>query len=64
VTTPPSRLSDRALDIAWRLLAAAVVTYITVRIVETILPVLLGIGIVALVIFAAWRMYAFRRSRW
>lgn len=64
MTTPPSRWSDRLLGLALTVLAVAVMLNIAARLILAVLPVLLGIGVVALLGFAGWSFYRFRRSRW
>jgi hypothetical protein len=52
------------MGLALRVLAIAFVLYLAARLIEAVLPVLIGIGIVALLGFGAWSVYQFRRSRW
>jgi hypothetical protein len=52
------------MGLALRVLAIAIVLYIAARLIEAVLPVLIGAGIVALLGFAGWSLYQFRRSRW
>lgn len=49
---------------ALTILAIAVILYIAAKLIVAVLPVLIGIGAFALVGFAAWSFYQFRRSRW
>jgi hypothetical protein len=64
MTTPPSHWPDKAMSLALRLLAIAIVLYIAARLIVAVLPVLIGAGIVTLLGFAGWSLYQFRRSRW
>jgi xanthine/uracil permease len=64
VTTPPSHWPDKATSLAMRVLAVALMLYVAARLILAVLPVLIGIGIVALVGFVGWSVYQFRRSRW
>lgn len=61
---PPSHWLDRLLHAALVLLAIAVLLYIAARLIEAVLPVLIGAGIVVLVGFVSWSLYQFWRSRW
>jgi hypothetical protein len=64
VTTPPSHWPDKAVSFAITVLAVALMLYVAARLIEAVLPVLIGIGIVALLGFVGWSVYQFRRSRW
>ena len=64
MTTPPSRWSERLLGLALSVLAIAVMLNIAARLIVAVLPVLIGMGVVALLGFAGWSFYRFRRSRW
>ncbi len=64
MTTPPSRWSDRVLGLALTVLAIAVMLNIAARLIVAVLPVLIGMGVVALLGFAGWSLYRFRKSRW
>jgi hypothetical protein len=64
LTTPPSHWPDKAVSFAAKALAVALMLYVAARLIVVVLPVLIGIGIVALVSFAGWSVYQFRRSRW
>jgi hypothetical protein len=64
VTTPPSNWFDGLLRLALRLLAIAVVLYITAKLILAVLPVLIGVGIVVSVGFVGWSVYQYWRSRW
>ncbi len=64
MTTPPSHWPDKALGLALTVLAMAVILYIAARLIEAVLPVLLGVGLVALLGFGGWSIYQFRKSRW
>jgi NADH:ubiquinone oxidoreductase subunit 6 (subunit J) len=60
----PSGLIDRLLSLAFSILAAAVMLYLAARLIVAVLPVLVGIGAVALVLFLGWSAYQFWRSHW
>lgn len=64
MTTPPSHWPDKAMSLALTVLAIAIALYIAARLIVAVLPVLIGIGVVALLGFAGWSIYQFRRSRW
>jgi xanthine/uracil permease len=64
MTTPPSHWPDKAVSLAMTVLAVALILYVAARLIVAVLPVLIGIGIVALVCFVGWSVYQFRRSRW
>jgi xanthine/uracil permease len=64
MSTPPSRWLDGLLRMALTVLAIAVVLYIAARLIVAVLPVLIGMGVVALLGFAGWSFYRFRQSRW
>jgi hypothetical protein len=52
------------MSLALTFLAIAVVLYIAARLIEAVLPVLIGGGSVALIGYGGWSIYQFRRSRW
>lgn len=52
------------MGLALRVLAIAIVLYLAARLIEAVLPVLIGAGVVALLGFAGWSVYQFRKSRW
>lgn len=62
--TPPSQWPGKALGIAITFLAIAVIVNLAVQILEAVLPFLLGLAGAAVVVFAAWALYDYRRSRW
>lgn len=64
MTSPPSQWSDKAVSLALKVLAVALILYVAARLIEAVLPVLIGAAIVALLGFAGWSLYQFRRSRW
>jgi len=64
VTTPPSRWREGAMNLAVTVLAVAVMLYIAARLIVAVLPVLIGLGLVALLGFVGWSIYQFRKSRW
>jgi xanthine/uracil permease len=64
MTTPPSRWRDSATNLAFTVLAIALMLYVAARLIVAVLPVLIVIGIVALLGFAGWSFYRFRKSRW
>jgi xanthine/uracil permease len=61
---PPTRWRDKALSLAVMVLVIAVVLHIAARLVLAVLPVLVGMGIVAVLLYVGWWMYHMRRSRW
>lgn len=64
MTTPPSHWPDKAVSFAMTVLAVALMLYVAARLIEAVLPVLIGVGIVTALGFAGWSVYQFRRSRW
>jgi len=64
MSTPPSRWMDGLLRMALTILAVAVVLNIAARLIVAVLPVLIAMGVVALLGFAGWSIYRFRQSRW
>jgi hypothetical protein len=52
------------MNLAVTVLAVAVMLYIAARLIVAVLPVLIGLGLVALLGFVGWSIYQFRRSRW
>jgi xanthine/uracil permease len=64
MTTPPSHWSDKAMSLAVTAFVIALLLYIAARLIVAVLPVLIGMGIVALLGFAGWSVYQFRKSRW
>jgi xanthine/uracil permease len=64
MTTPPSRWRDGALNLAVSVLAIALMLYIAARLIIAVLPVLIAMGIIALLGFGGWSIYQLRRSRW
>jgi hypothetical protein len=64
MTGPPSHWPEKAVSLAMTFLAVAVMLYIAARLIEAVLPVLIGVGVVALLGFCGWSVYQFRRSRW
>jgi hypothetical protein len=64
LTSSPSHWPDKAVSFAVKALSVAVMLYVAARLIEAVLPVLIGIGAVALVGFVGWSVYQFRRSRW
>jgi hypothetical protein len=52
------------LSLAVSVLAIALMLYAAARLIAAVLPVLIGMGVVALLGFAGWSFYRFRRSRW
>jgi xanthine/uracil permease len=61
---PPTRWLDGLLRVALMVLAVAVILYIAAKLILAVLPVLIGLGVAALLGFAVWSVYRFRRSRW
>lgn len=64
MSAPPSRWRDSALNLAMTIFAIAVLLYVAARLIEAVLPVLIGVAIVGVLGFAGWSIYQFRRSRW
>lgn len=64
MTTPPSGWRNGAMNLAVSVLAIALMLYVAARLIAAVLPVLIGMGVVALLGFAGWSFYRFRRSRW
>lgn len=64
MTTPPPRWHNRLLNVAVALFTAALLLYAAARLILAVLPVLIGVGVVALFLFAGWLVYQFRQSRW
>ncbi len=62
--TPPSRWRESAVNLAMSVLAIALMLYIAARLIVAVLPVLIGVAIVALLGFAGWLAYQLRKSRW
>jgi hypothetical protein len=56
--------TDRLLGFAFTVLAIAVMLYAAARLIVAVLPVLIGLGVVAVVLFLSWAAYQFWRSRW
>lgn len=64
MTTPPSRWRDSAMNLAVSVLVIAVMLYVAARLIMAVLPVLIALAVVALLGFAGWSLYQFRKSRW
>jgi xanthine/uracil permease len=64
MTTPPSHWPDKVMGLAVTVLVVALLLYIAAKLIVAVLPVLIGMGIVALLGFSAWSFYQFRKSRW
>jgi xanthine/uracil permease len=64
MTTPPSRWRDSAMNLAVSVLVIAVMLYVAARLILAVLPVLIALAVVALLGFAGWSVYQFRKSRW
>jgi hypothetical protein len=64
VTTPPSQWLDGLLKLAFTLLAIAVILSIAAHLIESVLPVLVGLGVVVLLGFVGWSLYQFYKTRW
>ncbi len=60
----PSGWTDRLLGVAFTVLAIAVMLHIAAKLVVSVLPVLVGMVVVALVVFLCWSAYHFWKSRW
>lgn len=61
---PPSHWLDGLLRLALTALAIALVLYVAAKLILAVWPVLVGVGVAALIGFAGWSIYQFRRSRW
>ena len=64
MTSPPSHWPDKAVSFAMTVLAVALMLYLAARLIVAVLPVLIGLGIVALIGFGGWSVYQYWRSRW
>lgn len=64
MTTPPSRWRDSAMNLAVSILVIAVMLYVAARLIMAVLPVLIALAVAALLGFAGWSVYQFRKSRW
>lgn len=64
MTTPPSHWPDKAMNLAVTVFVVALLLYIAAKLIVAVLPVLIGMGVVALLGFAGWSVYQFRKSRW
>jgi xanthine/uracil permease len=64
MTTPPSHWPDKAMSLAVTVFVIALLLYIAAKLIVAVLPVLVGMGVVALLGFAGWSVYQFRKSRW
>lgn len=64
MTTPPSRWREGALNLAVSALAIALMLYVAARLIIAVLPVLIVVGVIALIGFGGWSVYQFRKSRW
>lgn len=64
MTAPPSRWRDSAMNLAVTVLMIALMLYVAARLIVAVLPVLIGVGVVALLGFGGWSLYQFHRSRW
>jgi xanthine/uracil permease len=60
----PSGWPDRLLSLAFTILAVAVMLNIAARLIVAVLPVLIGMGAVALVLLLGLAAYRFWSSRW
>lgn len=63
-TPPPSDWLGTLQRVAGRLLVVALMLYVAARLLASVWPVLLVIGVVVFVGFGAWTFYQFRKSRW
>jgi xanthine/uracil permease len=64
MTTPPSRWRDSAMNLAVSALVIAVMLYVAARLIMAVLPILIALAVVALLGFAGWSLYQYRKSRW
>jgi xanthine/uracil permease len=60
----PLRWRDGAVGLALTVLMIAVMLYVAARLVLAVLPVLIGMCIVAVLLYVGWLIYQIRRSRW
>ncbi len=52
------------LGAAFTLLFAGAAIYIAMRLIEAVLPVLIGVGIVGVLIYVVWLVHRHRDSGW
>ncbi len=52
------------MNLAWTVLAVAVMLYVAARLILAVLPVLIVVGGIVLVGVAGWSFYRWRQSRW
>jgi xanthine/uracil permease len=64
MTPPPSRWRDSAVNLAVTVLAIALMLYVAAQLIVAVLPVLIGMGVVAVIGFAGWLIYQIWQSRW
>jgi xanthine/uracil permease len=64
MTGPPSHWGDSVVSLAFKVLAVALMLYVAARLIMAVLPILIVVGVVVLLCFAAWAFYQFRKSRW
>jgi uncharacterized membrane protein len=57
MTSPPSRWLDRLLGLAFTILAVALMLHIAARLIVTVLPALIIMGIVAVGVFVGFVIY-------
>jgi hypothetical protein len=63
VTAPPSQWPDKAMSLALKVLAIAVVLYIAARLILAVLPVLIAVGGVV-VIGIVVRLVFYHINKW
>jgi hypothetical protein len=64
VTTPPSHWRDSAMSLAWTVLVFALMLYVAARLIVAVWPVLVVVGVVALVGLVGRAAYQYWQSRW
>jgi predicted exporter len=63
MTSPPSQWPDKAMSLALKVLAIAVVLYVAARLILAVLPVLAALGVVV-VIGIIIRLIFYHINRW
>ena len=63
MTAPPSQWPDKAMSLALKVLAIAVVLYIAARLILAVLPVLIAVGS-AVVIGVIVRLVFYHINKW
>lgn len=52
------------MNLAVSALVIAVMLYVAARLIMAVLPILIALAVVALLGFAGWSLYQYRKSRW